>query len=101
MSFQSAAVLDRLLSPGRFDQNSPHGLGRRGEKMFAAVPLFVGVRPNKPQIGFMHQSRRFQRLPRPLLREPMRRQPTQFIVNERQQPLRRVRFAGFDGFQDV
>ena len=36
-----ATALERLLAPGPFDQDPPHGLGRRREEMPGVVPLLL------------------------------------------------------------
>jgi hypothetical protein len=48
----------------------------------------------------MHQGRRLQRLVRPLLGHLGSGQLPQFLINERQELLRRLRFALFDAGQD-
>ena len=59
-----ATTLFRLLAPSLIDENATHGLGRRGEKMSATVPM-LGLRVvHQPQISLVHQRRGLQRLPR-------------------------------------
>jgi len=46
-----AAALFPALSPGVFDQDASHRLGRRRVEMTATVPLRFVVRPDQPQVG--------------------------------------------------
>jgi hypothetical protein len=78
----SAPVLLAVPSSRRINQDPPHGLCGRGEEMPPAVPALPILVPDKPQVGFMNQSCRLERLPGPFLREPMRSELAQFFVNE-------------------
>jgi len=56
------------LAPGIVDQDPPHRLGRGRKEVPASVPLAGLGNFDKPQIGFVHQSRRVECLSGPLLR---------------------------------
>ena len=55
---------------------------------------------HQPQIGFVDQGRRLERLPRLLPGELLRRQLAQLVVDQRQQLLGGGRVALFNGRQD-
>ena len=78
------AALESVVTAGVLDQDSTHGLGRRGEEMATAVPWPIGSLADQPQVRLMHQRRRLQRLPRSLSRQPLRSQPPQLVVDQRQ-----------------
>jgi hypothetical protein len=50
--------------------------------MAAAVPVVVPVAVHQPQIGLVHQRRRIQRLAGPFLRDLLRCQPPQLVVDQ-------------------
>ncbi len=82
-------MLEPALAPGLLHKNPPHRLGRRGKEMTAAVPALrlriVGA--NQPQVRFVHQGSRLQRLARLLLSEFRGSELTKFVVDQWQQPL--------------
>ena len=45
---------------------------------------------DQPQVRFVNQRRRFERMIRPLRRHPLRRQLSQFLIHQRQQLLRGI-----------
>ena len=52
----SAPTFKAAISSGRFNENPPHRLCRRSEKMTAVVPgRFFFTIANQPQERFMHQ----------------------------------------------
>ncbi len=61
----------------------------------------VFKRTAESQIRFMHQCGRLQRLPGFLLSQFGRREFPQFVIDQRQQLLRRRRIAGFNIRQDA
>src|SRR5438034_10431113 len=101
-----AAVLFPFLTPGILDQNPPHRLSRGGKKMPAGVEggsrgsgvgsrrargnllldsrrLTPDSRPRyQPQIRFMHQRRRLQRMARLLVGELGRGELSQLVIDE-------------------
>ena len=95
------AVLAPLLAPRRLDQDAPHGLGRGGEEVAAAVPVLDLFDIHQPQVRLMHQGRGLKRLPRFLLGELLRRQFAQLVVDERQELLGGLRVALFDCRQNA
>jgi hypothetical protein len=56
---------------------------------------------DQAQVRFVNQGRRLERLSRFLLRQLLRRQPSQLVVDQRQKLLRGTGLAPFDGFQDM
>jgi hypothetical protein len=85
-ALQYAPVPYALFAASTFHQNTPHGLGRRSEKVAPTIPRRLGpIGPEQPQISFMHQRCSLQCLSRPLLCEPLRRELAQFVIYNRQQ----------------
>src|SRR5581483_2637405 len=80
-------------------QYLPHRLRSRAEKMRAILPFFLLVL-TQTQPRLVHQRRRLQRMPRRLSRHPVRRQPAQFVVNQRQQISRRTLLPSPDGIEE-
>ena len=63
-----AAVLPGLLAAGVLDQDPPHGLGRGGEEVAAALPALDPFRVDQSQVRLVNQGRRLESLPGCLLR---------------------------------
>src|SRR5580700_8076331 len=78
-------MLEPPLAARVFDEDSSHGLGRRGKEVPTPCPLPRLGYLDEPQIGLMDQGRRIESLPRSLLSHSLRRQLAQFVVDERQQ----------------
>jgi hypothetical protein len=70
------------------------GLGSRRDEMAAAVPVVVPVAVHSPQIGLVHQRRRIQRLAGPFLRDLLRCQPPQLVVDQWRLPTEGRRSRG-------
>src|SRR6266436_1759892 len=85
-----------MFPPRLLDENPPHRLRRRCEKMSTAIPDLPFILSRESQIGFMDQSRRLQRLPRLLSSQAPAGQSSQFVVYQRQKLLRSFRIASFD-----
>ena len=90
-----------VLSPSRLDEDAAHGLGGGGEEVIPPVPMPLVTLADQPQVGFVNQGGRFQRLPRLLLGEALGSQSAQFIVDEWQQLGRRMPVASLDVAQDA
>ena len=69
--------------------------------MTAAIPVLLLLAAHQPQIDLVNQGRRLERLPGRFLRHPLRGQLTQCVIDQRQQLLRRLRIALFNGGQDL
>ena len=70
----SPAVPKPILAASVFDEDPAHGLGRGGKEVTAMFPLRGrGSVPDEPQIGFVDQRGRLQRLSRPLVGDSRRR----------------------------
>ena len=82
-------------------ENASHGLGRGGKEMAATVPLLGLLDIDQPEVGLVDQGGRLQRLAGRLLGQLPRRQPPQFVVDQRQELLGRLRVALLDGGQDA
>ena len=72
---------------------------------FAPGTLLTGKISRQLQPGLMHQGRGLKGLARPLFRHLMRRQPTQFVINQGKKFLRHVfgcvsTFGGLQDFRD-
>lgn len=93
----AAAVSDSLLAAGLLDENTADGLGRRREEMSAAVELLVA---HQPQVCFMHQGGRVERLARLLLRELRGGELAQLVIDERQQIRGRLLVATVGCFEE-
>ncbi len=80
-----------MTAPSVLDQDPSHGLGRRGEEVAATVPGPIGIAADQPQVRFMDQGRGLERLPGRLPRQPLRGQPPQLVVDQREQLASRPR----------
>ena len=85
-----------------FDQNSPHGLGRSGKEMAAAVEAGRGAvaGPEESQIGLVHEGRCLERVLAVLLGHFAAGQSPKLLIDERQQAARCLRIALLDGRKD-
>jgi hypothetical protein len=59
------------------------------------------VHVHQADVGFVDQGRSLERLAGLFLRQLLRRQLAQFVVDQRQELLGRVRVTGFDARQDA
>src|SRR5262249_38523805 len=85
---------------GAVDEDAPHGLGRGGEEVAAALPARV-VRPHEPEIGLVDQGGGLERLARLLLRQPPDGEPPQLVLDQGQELLSRLLVATLDGREDA
>ena len=93
--------LRRLLLASVVDQNAAHGFGRGREEMAAVAPHRRVVLIHQPQISLVHERRRLQRVPGRLASQLVRRLPSQLLVDQRQELLRRLRIAVLDATKDL
>jgi hypothetical protein len=70
-----------------------HGLGRRGEKVSAALPLNV-LRRCQPEIRFVDECRRLEHVAAALARHVSPGDPAQLRLNRRQQLVQSCVVAG-------
>ena len=63
-------MFEPFLAPGILHQDAANRLGRGGEEMAAMVPVLALWRPNEPEVSFVNESRRLQRVARRLVGQP-------------------------------
>ena len=90
-----------VLGSGPFDEDATHGLGRSSEEVAPALPPLDLLDVHQAQVGLVHQGGGLQGLTRLFLGQLVRRQFAQFVVDERQELLGRVRLAALDSTQDL
>ncbi len=100
-SITVAAMFDSAFTTGAIDQDSPHRLGGRGKKVPATVPMLGAVPTDQPQISFVDQRGRLERLSGLFFCHPLRGKAAQFAVDERQELLGSLRIALVKGGQDA
>lgn len=83
--------------PRIFDENSPHCFRRGGKEVPAAIPVRGLLDVHQPDVGCVHERGSLKRLSRLLVYQPLRRQPPQFIVNQRQKLAGGVRITLIHG----
>ena len=96
-----AAAFVGLLAAGLIDENAAHRLGRGGEEVTAAVPGRLVPLADQAQVGLVNEGGGLERLPRLFLRQLLRGQLAQLVVDERQQPAGGLRVVVFDGVQQL
>src|SRR5262245_10674272 len=101
LPFQPPAMLLGSLAAGVLDQDAMHGLGSSGQEVTAAVPPLGLVATDEPEIGFVHQGRRLERLPWFLPGEPLSGDLAKFAIDERQELLRGPWVAVLDGREEA
>jgi hypothetical protein len=94
-----AAGLEGSLMAGAFHDDAPHRLGRGGEEVATAVPALGRLRVHQPEISLVDEVGRLESLPRLFLRESLRRQPVELIIDQRQELIRGVWVAVLDSVQ--
>jgi len=77
-----------------------HRLGRRAEEMLTVVPALVSV-AGEPQPRLMDERRRLQGLAGGFVGHPGRREPPQFVIDQREQLLGGLRVARLSAVEDV
>ena len=97
----SAAVLLAPLAAGILDQDAAHGLGGGGEEVPAAVPAPILRRADEPEVRLVDQGGGLERLAGPLPGQPMRGQPAELVVDQRQELIGRSGVALLDGREDA
>ena len=70
-------------APGLFHQQLPHGFGRRGKEVSAAIPARI-LLAHQPQVGIVHQSRGLQGVARGQLGHAGDRQSPKLLVQKGQ-----------------
>jgi hypothetical protein len=90
-----------VLAAGIVHEDAAHGLGRGGKEVAAAVPVLRLIHVHQPHVSLVDQGRGLKRLAGRLLGEPVRGQPAQLVVDQRQQLFGRVRLAVRNGVQDA
>lgn len=99
--FQLASVFLSFLVPGLLDEDAPHRLRSRRKEMAATIPICRPPDIHESQVGLMDERRRLQRLPGFFLSQLLSGQPTKFVIDERQQLVRRLFIALAGGFQKL
>jgi hypothetical protein len=92
-----APVLGSPLATGPLHENPPHGLGRGGEEVAAAVPMLGLLRIHQPNVRLVDQGRGLERLAGLLLRHLLGSQFPQLVVDQRQKLFGGRGVAFFDG----
>src|SRR4051794_7275756 len=72
------------LAAGVLDQDAPHGLGRGGEEVAAAVPAGVLV-SDESEVGLVDQGGRLERLAGLLVGQLLDRKLPELVVDQREQ----------------
>src|SRR5438128_2401657 len=78
----ASTTLPAALAAGSIHKDVAHGLTSGGEKMAATFPMRRLLHIHQPEVGFMHQGGRLERLARFLLGQLLRREVAQLLVNQ-------------------
>ena len=92
LCFVLAAAFKAVSRAGVFDQYFTHQTRRDPEKMSSILP-FYRILADEPDIGFVYEGRRLERVFRSFFRKMAARQAAKLRVNHRQQLIKP--FAGF------
>src|SRR6185295_13328094 len=95
-----AAVSLRAFAPRIVHENPAHRFSRRGEEMGSVIP-FPLIVAGEPQPRFVNEGGRLKCVARRFRRHFRRSEPAQFLVNERQQFIRRTCIALPGSIQDL
>jgi len=90
-----------LFSASVLDEDAAHRFRCGIVEVAAVIPFLCDLLVDEPHIGFVDERRWLKRMIRRLLRHPGCRQFPQFVINQRQQILRRRRIARFNLLQDL
>ena len=88
-----AALLVGALAPRVVDEHAPHD-ARRGAQVVGPVPPGNVLFSPEPQVGFVHERRGLQRVPRILGTHVMPCQAAELFVDQREQGLLSAFLAG-------
>jgi hypothetical protein len=80
------------------DEDAAHHLRCNGQEVGAVLP-FHGIPFEQPQIGFVDQSRRLERVAHLLSAQIQPSQAAQFLLDERRQLLQRLGITPAPGLQ--
>jgi hypothetical protein len=94
------ASTECFLSARVLDQDPAHGLGRGRIEVAATVPALGLLHVHKSYVRLVDQSGGLERLARFFMSHFFECEPPQFLIDQRQQLLRGVVLAAFDGTQD-
>jgi len=89
-----SATSQRSFLAGIVHQDAPHGLGRCRKEVALVLPRLFTLTTDQPQIRFVYQRGRLQRLARLFLGQLGSRELPQLVIYQRQQLLRCRRIAG-------
>src|SRR5579864_938486 len=106
-----AVEMERLAAPAptavRFlavacavEQDPPHRLGSSGEKVATTVPGLARIQPDDSRVGFMNKRCGLESLPRIPLRQSPHGEPSQLVVDPRQQVAGRLLIASAESVQN-
>jgi hypothetical protein len=90
--FCASAMAQVMFAAGVINQDAAHRLGGGGEEMRAVLPFGLVITA-EAQPGFVHQSRGLQGLPGRLPCHLLRGQLAQFLIDQGQKLVRRMRVA--------
>ena len=92
--FNATAALGCQPPPGMFDQDAAHRLGCRAEKV-GAILKRRSVLAAEPKPGFVDERGGLEGVTRSFARHLLRRQPAEFVIDQRQQFRSSLRIAPF------
>ena len=95
-----AAAFDAAFAPRVLDEDAPHGLGRRGEKVSAVVPFGGRLGADQTHVRLVNQRRRLERLSRCLRGHARGGEIPQLVVHEREQLGGGLAVAGRSGVEE-
>ena len=95
----AAAPFLAALRARRIDQDPSHRPRRHRKEVGAVLPADL-IDLDQAQVGFVHERRRLQRVPRPLPAHVMQREPAQLLVDQRDQPVEGIGLASTPGKEE-
>ena len=99
---QVASVPQSLLATGTLDEDAPHCLSGCREEVASPVPVTrLAIARHQAQERLVYQRRRLQCLARLLARQIRSGELPQFVIDQRQQQLRRAGISRFDPRQNA
>ncbi len=93
-----AAAFELVPRAGDVHQDAPHQLRGHGEEVRAVLPPHA-ARIDQAQIGLVDERRGLQRVAGTLSRHVAMREPVEFVVHQRHQPIQRLLVSLIPGQQ--
>jgi hypothetical protein len=101
LTHPAATPFDAAFTSSVFDQDAAHGLSGRSEEVAAAVPVRFRLGADDSQVRLMNEGRGIERLANRFVGQSVCRQPSQLVIDQRQELRRGIRIPRLNILQKI